>query len=107
MRFLQHRIHAIGFSLVACFLFSAETFAQSAPEDLQTVLGEQILAPSAALLQMKSFILSRVPPPPAATLIARCCVSRLAAGMGQLLAKIRGGRDDRDSRRIPSSQTAL
>src|SRR5207247_4657602 len=71
MRFLQHRIHAIGFSLVACFLFSAETFAQSAPEDLQTVLGEQILAPSAALLQMKSFILSRVPPPPVATSAAQ------------------------------------
>src|SRR5437870_8530415 len=71
MRFLQHRIHAIGFSLLACFLFSAETFAQSAPEDLQTVLGEQILAPSAALLQMKSFILSRVPPPPVATSAAQ------------------------------------
>src|SRR5438034_8572267 len=38
---------------------------------LQTVLGEQILAPSAALLQMKSFILSRVPPPPVATSAAQ------------------------------------
>src|SRR2546429_5022594 len=67
MRFLRHRIHVIGFSLLACFLFSVETFAQNAPGDLETVLGEQILAPSAALLQMKSFILSRVPPPPVAT----------------------------------------
>src|SRR2546429_2026914 len=48
------------------FRSSLAFFFQSAPEDLQTVLGEQILAPSAALLQMKSFILSRVPPPPVA-----------------------------------------
>lgn len=67
MRFLRHRIHVIGFSLLACFLFCVETFAQSTPEDLQTVLGQEILAPSAALLQMKSFILSRVAPPPVAT----------------------------------------
>src|SRR6266550_9019001 len=71
MRFLRHRIHVIGFSLLACFLFSVETFAQNAPGDLETVLGEQILAPSAALLQMKSFILSRVPPPPVATSAAQ------------------------------------
>src|SRR5437867_10969780 len=71
MRFLRHRIQVIGFSLLACFLFSVETFAQSAPGDLETVLGEQILAPSAALLQMKSFILSRVPPPPVATSAAQ------------------------------------
>ena len=45
MRFLRHRIQVIGFSLLACFLFSVETFAQSAPGDLETVLGEQILAP--------------------------------------------------------------
>src|SRR2546429_2954730 len=71
MRFLRHRIHVIGFSLLACFLFSVEAFAQSAPGDLETVLGEQMLAPSAALLQMKSFILSRVPPPPVATSAAQ------------------------------------
>lgn len=67
MRFLLHRIHVIGFLLLACFLVSHETVAQSTPRDLQAVLGEEILAPSAALLQMKSFILSRVPPPPVAT----------------------------------------
>ena len=63
----RHTIHAVGFLLLACILLSVETFAQSTPEDLETVLGEQILAPSAALFQMKSFILSRVPPPPVAT----------------------------------------
>ena len=67
MRLLRRRIHSIGFSLVACFLFSVETFAQSAPADLQGVLGEEILAPSAALLQIKSFLLSRVASPPVAT----------------------------------------
>ena len=71
MRFLRHRIHVIGFSLLACILFSVEAFAQSTPEDLQTVLGEEILAPSAALSQMKSFILSRVAPPPVATSAAQ------------------------------------
>lgn len=67
MRFLLHRIHVIGFLLLACFLVSHETVAQSTARDLQAVLGEEILAPSAALLQMKSFILSHVPPPPVAT----------------------------------------
>src|SRR5215472_8103964 len=67
MWFLRHRIHVLGFSLLACFPFSVETFAQSAPADLQAVFGEEILAPSAALLQMKSFILSRVASPPGAT----------------------------------------
>ena len=71
MRFLRHRIQVIGFSLFACFLFSHETFAQSTPRDLQAVLGEQILAPSAALLQMKSFILSRVASPPVPTSAAQ------------------------------------
>jgi dienelactone hydrolase len=67
MWFLRYRIQLIGFSLLACFPFSVETFAQSAPADLQAVFGEEILSPSAALLQMKSFLLSRVAPPPAAT----------------------------------------
>jgi dienelactone hydrolase len=67
MRLLRHRIPVIGFSLLACFLFYVEAFAQSAREDLQTVLGDEILAPSAALLQMKAFLLSRVTPPPVAT----------------------------------------
>ena len=71
MWFLRYRIHVIGFSLLACFLFSVETFAQSDPADLQAVLGEEILAPSAALLQMKSFILGRVAPPPVATSAAQ------------------------------------
>ena len=71
MRFFEHRIPVIGFLLLAWFLFSVGTFAQSSPGDLETVLGEQILAPSAALLQMKSFILSRVPPPPVATSAAQ------------------------------------
>jgi dienelactone hydrolase len=71
MRFLRHRIQLIGLSLLACFLFSHGTLAQSAPRDLQAVLGEEILAPGAALLQMKSFILSRVAPPPVATSAAQ------------------------------------
>ncbi|PYU01250.1 MAG: hypothetical protein DMG38_04335 [Acidobacteria bacterium] len=71
MRFLRHHIHVIVLSLLAWILFSIETFAQSTPEELQTVLGEDILAPSAALLQMKAFILSRVPRPPIATSAAQ------------------------------------
>ena len=71
MWFTRHRTQVIGFSLLACFPFSHETFAQSTPANLQTVLGEEILAPGAALLQMKSFILSRVAPPPVATSAAQ------------------------------------
>lgn len=67
MRFLRHHIRAIVLSFLACSLFSVETFAQSTPEELQAVLGEEILAPSAALLQMKKFILTRVPRSPVAT----------------------------------------
>ena len=86
MRLLRHRIHVIGFSLLACFLFSHETFAQSTPRDLEAVLGEEILAPSAALLQMKSFILSRVARPPAAGQSARnfkCEWARRPGGEGR------------------------
>lgn len=71
MWLLRYRLHVIAFSLLACFLFSVEIFAQSAPADLQAVLGEEILAPSAALLQTKSFILGRVAPPPVATSAAQ------------------------------------
>ncbi len=42
-------------------------FGQSDPDEISQVLGEEILAPSAALHQIKSYILSRVAPPPSAT----------------------------------------
>ena len=71
MWFSRHSIQVIGFCLLVCFQFSHETFAQTTPANLQTVLGEEILAPSAALLQMKSFILSRVAPPPVPTSAAQ------------------------------------
>jgi dienelactone hydrolase len=67
MRFCRLRVHIIGFWLLGLFVFSPEIFAQSTPEDVQPVLGEEILSPGAALLQIKSYILSRVPPPPVAT----------------------------------------
>jgi len=64
MRLIRHRVHLVGLSLFAFSFVSSSTFAQSDPDDLSTVLGEEILAPAAALVQIKSYILSRVVPPP-------------------------------------------
>lgn len=64
MRFFRLRVYVAAFLVLGPLLFSAEVFAQSSPEEIEPVLGEEILAPSAALLQMKSYILSRVPAPP-------------------------------------------
>jgi dienelactone hydrolase len=66
MRFFRHRVQFVGIWLLALLFLPGKVFAQSTPEDLQAVLGEEILAPGAALLQMKSYILSRVAPPPSA-----------------------------------------
>ncbi len=43
------------------------TFAQSDPEQVGAVLGEEILPPSVAVFQLRRYILSRVAKPPAAT----------------------------------------
>ncbi len=50
------------------FVFACDyAFGQSDPDEISQVLGEEILAPSAALHQIKSYILSRVAPPPSVT----------------------------------------
>src|SRR5438270_7476306 len=50
------------------FVFAAGyVFGQSDPDEIGQVLGEEILAPSVAVHQVKSYILSRVAPPPSAT----------------------------------------
>ena len=53
--------------LLTFVLACGYAFGQSDPDEISQVLGEEILAPSAALHQIKSFILSRVAPPPSAT----------------------------------------
>jgi hypothetical protein len=64
MSLFRHHVHIVGFLLLAFSFLSGGAFAQSDPDDLGAVLGEEILAPGAALLQMKSYILGRVLPPP-------------------------------------------
>jgi len=50
------------------FVFAAGyVFGQSDPDEIGQVLGEEILAPSVAVHQVKSYILSRVAPPPTVT----------------------------------------
>ena len=63
MWFFRHRVRIIALSLYALSFPSGEALAQSNPDDLGTVLGEEILAPGAALLQIKSYILKRVAGP--------------------------------------------
>jgi len=63
MWFFRHRVRIIALSLCALSFPSGEALAQSNPDDLDTVLGEEILAPDAALLQIKSYILKRVAGP--------------------------------------------
>ncbi|OLC88881.1 MAG: hypothetical protein AUH88_00115 [Acidobacteria bacterium 13_1_40CM_4_61_5] len=61
------RLDILGFVLLTFLFVSGPACGQSDPDDLGAVLGEEILAPSAALLQIKSYILNRVAPPPTAT----------------------------------------
>jgi len=63
MWFFRHRVRIIALSLYALSFPCGEALAQSNPDDLGTVLGEEILAPGAALLQIKSYILKRVAGP--------------------------------------------
>ena len=53
---------------VAAFMFaSGPVFGQSEPEGISQVLGEEILAPSVAVQQIKSYILGHVALPPTAS----------------------------------------
>ena len=61
------RLDILGFVLLTFLFVSGPACGQSDPDDLGAILGEEILAPSAALLQIKSYILNRVAPPPTAT----------------------------------------
>ena len=66
MRLLLRCLPILWLPLLVQALASSDAFGQSDPSDLKTVLGEEILAPEVALHQMKSYILSRAAPPPAA-----------------------------------------
>ena len=48
------------------FVFAGQASGQSEPDEIGQVLGEEILAPSVAVYQVKSYILSRLAPPPSA-----------------------------------------
>ena len=93
MWLFRHRHEIACFTLLASLFFSGNAFGQSDPDVLRPFLGDEILAPGVALLQIKSYILSRVAPPPtpvsaqqwteeaqrpAAALVARRGISRLA-----------------------------
>ncbi len=64
MWLFRHRHEIACFTLLASLFFSGNGFGQSDPDDLRPFLGDEILAPGVALLQIKSYILSRVAPPP-------------------------------------------
>ena len=53
--------------LLSLAFASGNAFGQSEPYEISQVFGEEILAPSASLHQIRSYILSRVAPPPSAT----------------------------------------
>ena len=54
-------------SVVAFMLASGTISGQSEPEGISQVLGEEILAPSVAVQQIKSYILGHAAPPPTAS----------------------------------------
>src|SRR2546423_14323863 len=54
-------------TLVAFLLTPAEAFGQSEPDTLKPILSEEILAPAAAQLQIRSYILNHVAAPPTPT----------------------------------------
>ena len=49
------------------FLTACQALAQSDPQQVGTVLGEEILPPSVAVFQLRQYLLNRVARPPAAT----------------------------------------
>ncbi len=61
------RVYLLLLPLLTLLFPSGSALGQSEPEEVSQVLGEEILAPSTALHQMKSYILGRVAPPPTAT----------------------------------------
>jgi dienelactone hydrolase len=64
--FLFRRISLFCLSLLA-LAFAKTALGQSDPDEMRQILGQEILAPSVAVHQIKSYILSRVAPPPTAT----------------------------------------
>src|SRR5437879_7121923 len=60
-------LYLLGLSLLTFVFAPGNALGQSEPEEISQVLGEEILAPSVAVHQVKSYILSRVAPPPSAT----------------------------------------
>src|SRR2546426_7682794 len=68
MRLNFSRSRKAGYLLLPLTLLATGlTFAQSDPEQVGTVLGEEILPPSVAVFQLRRYILGRVAKPPAAT----------------------------------------
>jgi hypothetical protein len=63
---LRLGLAVLSFSLIAFVLICEKAFGQSTAQEFGAVLGEEILSPNVALFQIKSYILSRVAPPPAA-----------------------------------------
>src|SRR6266850_134751 len=63
-------LYLLGLSLLTFLFAPGNALGQSEPEEISQVLGEEILAPSVAVHQVKSYILSRVAPPPSAAVNA-------------------------------------
>src|SRR5437016_10403943 len=65
--FSFRRLYLLGLPLLTFVFAPGYVFGQSERNEISQVLGEEILAPSVAVHQVKSYILSRVAPPPSAT----------------------------------------
>src|SRR5437016_6277532 len=65
--FSFRRLYLLGLPLLTFVFAPGYVFSQSERNEISKVLGEEILAPSVAVHQVKSYILSRVAPPPSAT----------------------------------------
>ncbi len=61
------RVWSICRLLLLALLLTGSAAAQSEPELINPVLGEEILAPSVSVYQMKQYLLSHAPAPPSAT----------------------------------------
>jgi len=65
--FSFRRFYLLCLPLLTFMFAHGYVFGQGEPNDISQVLDEEILTPSVAVHQVKSYILSRVAPPPAAT----------------------------------------
>src|SRR6266700_8040332 len=102
---LFRRLCPFCLALLTLMFAYGRAFGQSDPGEIGQVLGEEILAPGVALHQIKSYILSRAAPPPAATNAQQWTEEGEIAFRGPLQTCATYARVDRGQHETPGVET--